>query len=424
MKSKTYIYLLAFTTFTLLVAACGPARDGSAETGPVELAAYEPNAELTASDGGETDADQQGAADTSTSNNASAADNAANDSGAAPLAGDRAANIVRGEYNGEVVAKEQVAVVAEVNGQALAVTVDVGDRVTEGQLLVRVDSTLAEAQSAQTLAGLEGARAQLDQLVRAAEPEDLAAAQAAINAANAAYNRAVRGADAEDLTIAQTQLRQAEAAVRVAQSAYNEVRWNPKIGMMPQSLQLQQATLQLEAVQAQYQKVLNGAGDDAVAGAYAQVVQAQAQLARLQEGANSDQIRAVQAQVQQAELALYLSQLQIDKSTIEAPISGTVAQVNISTGGMVGPGSPLVVILSDEVEINIPVEETRLPTLVIGQPALIRSNAYPDRVFEGRVTIIAPQLNAQTRTVQVTIRPTEAAPELLPGMFAAVDLVE
>lgn len=419
MKLKATICLLISTTLILLLAACGPARN-AADDGPVELAAYEPSEDLTASSNSETDAEQQAAADANTD----AADAMAGDDSELALAANSAANIVRGEYNGEVVAQDQVAVMAEVNGQALQVTVDVGQRVTAGQLLVRVDSTLAEAQSAQTLAGLEGARAQLDQLLRAAEPEDLAAAQAAVNAATAAYNRAVQGADAEDLTIAQSQLRQAEAAVQVARSAYNEVRWNPKIGMLPQSLQLQQATLQFEAAQAQYQKVLNGAGDDAVAGAYAQVVSAQAQLARLQEGANSEQVRAVQAQVQQAELGLYLSQLQIDKSTIEAPMNGVVAQVNVSPGSMVAPGSPVMVILSDAVEINIPVEEVRLPSLAIGQRALIRSNAYPDRVFEGVVAIIAPQLNAQTRTVQVTIRPTEAAPELLPGMFAAVDLVE
>lgn len=424
MNLKAHISLLASATLILLITACGPASD-TADTGPVELAAYEPNADLTGSASNEAEADQQAAGDTS-SGDARADGSTVADSAAPSLdpAANPATNIVRGEYNGEVLAQDQVAVMAEVNGQALEVTVDVGQRVTEGQLLVRLDSTLLEAQSAQTLAGLEGARAQLDQLLRAADPEDVAAAQAAVNAATAAYNRSVQGADAEDLTIAQTQLRQAEAAVQVARSAYNEVRWNPAIGMLPQSLQLQQTTLQLEAAQAQYQKVLNGAGDDAVAGAYAQVASAQAQLDRLQDGANAEQIRAVQAQVQQAELGLYLSQLQIDKSTIESPMNGIVAQVNVSQGGMVAPGSPVVVLLSDAVEVNIPVAEVRLPDIEIGQPARIRANAYPDRVFEGAVAIIAPQLNPQTRTVQVTIRPTEATPELLPGMFAAVDLVE
>lgn len=417
-KTSAFLLCALLALFLPTLSACGSRTQD--DQGQVELAPYV-------------------ASDNSTENNNAESDSLSTqteaDSVSADAQGGQLANApsnenltslraVRGEYNGEVVAEKTVAVMAEVNGQVLNVTVNVGDRIVQGALLVKIDSTMLEAQTAQTLAVLDAAQSQLDQLLRNVDPADLAAAQAALNAANAAYNKTVTGADSEDLTIAQAQLRQAEAAVRVAQSAYNEVSWNPKIGMMPQSLQLQQATLQFEAAQAQYQKIANGAGSEAIAGAYAQVAQAQAQISRLQEGANPEQIRGVQAQVKQAEIALYMSQLQIDKSTIEAPMSGVVAQVNVTAGGMVGPGSPLIVLVSDTVEVNISVEELRLPNLAVGQGALISANAYPDRVFEGQIVRIAPLLNPQTRTVQVTIRPTEPAVELLPGMFTAVDLIE
>lgn len=410
-KISTFLLCALVALSVLALSACG-SRFGNAQ-GDQEQVALAPYV----------------APDNSTENNSLGTQTEADSADAqdAQLAGDENApllRVVRGEYNGEVVAEKTVSAMAEVSGQVLNVTVNVGDRIVQGALLVKIDSTMLEAQTAQTLAVLDAAQSQLDQLLRNVDPADLAAAQAALNAANAAYNKTVTGADSEDLTIAQAQLRQAEAAVQVAQSAYNEVSWNPKIGMMPQSLQLQQATLQFEAAQAQYQKIANGAGSEAIAGAYAQVAQAQAQIARLQEGANPEQIRGVQAQVKQAEVALYMSQLQIDKSTIEAPMSGIVAQVNVTAGGMVGPGSPLIVLVSDAVEVNISVEELRLPNLAVGQGALISANAYPDRVFEGQIVRIAPLLNPQTRTVQVTIRPTEPAPELLPGMFTAVDLIE
>lgn len=331
---------------------------------------------------------------------------------------------VRGDYNGEVVAQSTVAVVGEVSGMALDVTVDVGDRIEKGDLLVRIDSAMLKAQRAQSLAVLQGAQAQLEQLLLDVDPEDMAAADAAVNAAAAAYNDAISGADVEDLAIAESQMRQVEAAVRRAQSAYNDVKWNPKISMLPQSLELEQTTLQLEAARAQYQKVLNGADDNVIAGAYAQLVQARTQLTNLEQGVKPEQIRAMEAQVRQGEIALYMAQLQLEKTTVEAPMSGAVAQVNITEGGMVNLGTPLVVIVSTDVEITIPVEELRLPDLSIGQSAFIRVNAYPDRVFEGEIVTIAPQLDPQTRTVQVSIHPTEAADELVPGMFAAVDLAE
>ena len=427
-QTKANYLIIAILLMALpALSSCSTTFGGSdAEEAPVELAAYDPNIADAAGDQDTSEAATLPETNVENQDDASASTTAAESEG-------RAANdsttavapiLVRGEYNGEVVAESSLAVVGEVGGMALEVTVEVGDRVDMGDLLVSIDSTMLEAQRAQALAQLEGAQAQLEQIQRSADPEDLEAADAAVNAAAAAYQDARAGADVEDLTIAESQRRQSEAAVRRAQSAYNEVRWRTDIGALPQSLALEQATLQLEAAKAQFQKILNGAGDNIIAGAYAQLVGARTQRTNLEEGAKPEQIRAVESQVKQAEVALYMAQLQLDKATVEAPMSGIVLQVNMTEGGMVGPGTPLIVIMSDDVEVTIPVEEARLSELSIGQDAFIRTNAYPDSVFEGEVVKIAPQLNPQTRTVQVTIRPTEATDKLMPGMFAAVDLVE
>jgi multidrug efflux pump subunit AcrA (membrane-fusion protein) len=61
----------------------------------------------------------------------------------------------------------------------------------------------------------------------------------------------------------------------------------------------------------------------------------------------------------------------------------------------------------------------------IGQPVVIRVDAYPDRSFDGEVSEIAPTFDYATRTVEVSVRPTgDAATDLKPGMFATVELVE
>lgn len=326
-------------------------------------------------------------------------------------------------YNGEIAAASQVVIVAETAGMVLSLNLEVGDRVTEGEQIAQLDTTLLEAQKAQALAGLDAAQAQLDLLQVAADPDDVAAAEAAVAAAAASYQRALAGATAEDQRLALAQLKQAEAAVTVAQAGYNQVKGNPAIGALPQSLQLQQATIGLEAAQAQYDKVLKGTTDDVIAGAYAQLAQARAALRRLEEGAKTEQVRATEAQVRQAEMAVYLAQLQISKASVEAPVDGIVSRVNSVQGAMASPGTPLVTLLSQDVEITIDVEEARLAQLAVGQPATIRVDAYPDRSFGGEVAIIAPELNAATRTVQVTIRPTEEASVLAPGMFATVELI-
>ena len=340
---------------------------------------------------------------------------------AAPAQPQRAA-AGRSSYTAEIIPQDQVPVVAEVAGQVLEFSIEVGDRVEAGDVLVRIDSSTLEAQRAQAMAGLDAAKAQLDLLQDEPEDEDIEAARAAVTAADEAYQRALAGPTAEELRMAEAQLRQAEAAVKQAQAAYDQVSWNPLIAALPESMQLEAATLALEAAQAQYDKLVLGATADVIAGAYAQLASARAQLKRLEEGAKPAQVQAAQAQVRQAETALYLAQLQLDKALVRAPISGVVASVNTAAGAMIAPGTPLAVLISPEVEVIISVEETRLAALSAGQPAVIHVDAYPDRAYDGEIAIIAPTLDPATRTVQVTIRPTGDAADLAPGMFATVAL--
>lgn len=329
---------------------------------------------------------------------------------------------VLGRYTAEIVPVDQVPIVPEVAGRVLQLDLEVGDRVAKDDLILSVESSTYEAQRAQSLAALQATQAQLDLLLEGADEKDIEAARAAVTAADEAYKRALDGPTAEDLTMAEAQLRQAEAAVERAQAAYDQVSWNPLIAALPESLQLQSATLALESAKAQYEKIVQGATEDVIAGAYAQLAGARAQLEALEEGAKPAQIQAAQAQVNQAETGLYLAQLQLDKTQVRAPIDGTVASVSTAVGAMVAPGNPVAVLLSPDVEIAVAVEETMLPELRAGQPATIRVDAYPGREFSGEVAIIAPTLDSATRTVQVTIRPSEDAGVLLPGMFATVEL--
>jgi multidrug resistance efflux pump len=328
-------------------------------------------------------------------------------------------------YNGEIIAETVIPAVAQVGGQIEEVRVKVGAPVRKGDVVVRLDSAVMEAQRAQAQAALELTQAQLELAKTQPKKSDLDAAQAAVNAARAGYNRALQGATEEEKRMALAQLRQVEAAVKVYQGQYDRIAGNPFAAMMAESLQLQQATLTLEAAQAQYDKVLKGATADVIAGAYAQLTGAESQLARLQRGAEPAQIKAAEAGVKQTEVAVYLAQLQLNKATIEAPADGFVYKLDAVQGGMAGPGTVLLVIFSNDVKILIPIEESRSQDVRVGQAAVIRVDAYGDRTFDGQISAIAPTFDHATRTVQVTVKPTgDGAAELKPGMFATVQLME
>lgn len=394
-----------------------PSASGDATTNAQDSGTASASAESSDQSGQSNEEDSEGTSTAATSGDSQSNSQETDTRQSIPL-------LAQNSYNGEIEPDETVTVMAEVSGKVLEVLVEEGDSVVAGQPLVRVDGSVLEAQQAQAVAGLKAAQAQLDLLLVEADAETVQAAEAAVNAASVAYREALNGASAEDITIAEAQVRQAQAAVDVAQAAYNQVKGNPRIAMMPQSQQLQQATFGLEAAQAQFQKVLNGAPDDAIAGAYANLVQAQTQLTNLKEGAKPEQIRAVEAQIEQAEAGLYLSSIQVSKTTVAAPIDGVVMSKNVATGSMASPGAPVAVIMSNDVNVTIPVEESRMAQLAIGHPATIRVNAYPGQVFEGEIIRIAPQLDPATRTVRVTIRPTDNDQNrLVPGMFATVDLL-
>lgn len=396
----------ALPTYAPPAASGARTDDASAATAAgADTAAVAPSADPTGSDtAGDGPADPAAAGET------------AAPAAAAPAAGRSAV------YPAEIAAEEQVAVMAQVSGQVLEVTVDVGDHVQAGDVLVRLDSAALEAQRAQALASLEAANSQLAVLKDPAKEGDIAAAQAAIAAASAAYNRAANGPTDEEQRLALAQLKSAQAAITVAQAAYNQVKGNPNIGMLPQSLQLQQATLAGEAAQAQYDKLMKGATEDQVAGASAQLANARAALQRLLDGAKPAQIEAAEAQVHAAENALYLATLQVDKATITAPMDGVVSKVQTAQGAMAGPTASLLTLLSNHVRVNVQVEETRLPTLAPGQQARIHVDAWPDHTFTGVIAYIAPELDAATRTVQVAITPDDAEGLLRPGMSATAEL--
>jgi multidrug resistance efflux pump len=350
---------------------------------------------------------------------------ASGDSSVAGSATNRRLSTSSMTYNGEIMAEAVVPVVAQAAGQIQEVKVAVGDSVHKGDLVARIDSTVAEAQRGQAMAALELTQSQLELAKTQPKKSDLDAAQAAVSAARAGYNRALQGPTEEDKRMALAQLRQAEAAVKLYQSQYDRIAGNPFAGMMAESLQLQQATLMLEGAQAGYDKMLKGATADQIAGAYAQLTGAEAQLARLKRGAEPAQIKAAEAGVKQAEAAVYLAQLQLDKTNVEAPADGFIYKLDAVEGGMAGPGTALAVIFSDDVKIVIPVEESRFQDVHVGQPVVIRVDAYPDRTFDGAIAEIAPTFDHATRTVQVTVKATgEGAADLKPGMFATVQLME
>jgi cobalt-zinc-cadmium efflux system membrane fusion protein len=91
---------------------------------------------------------------------------------------------------------------------------------------------------------------------------------------------------------------------------------------------------------------------------------------------------------------------------IRAPISGVITDQQVTNAaGVAGLGSPNPFTISDlsNVWILCDVYENDLANVHIGETADIRLNAFPDRIFTGRISNVGPVLDPTLRTAKVRI---------------------
>ncbi|MGH7229792.1 MAG: efflux RND transporter periplasmic adaptor subunit [Nitrospiraceae bacterium] len=102
----------------------------------------------------------------------------------------------------------------------------------------------------------------------------------------------------------------------------------------------------------------------------------------------------------EANHTVYLTRLA--KTKIHAPFAGTVGIRRVSPGEYVQPGRDIVN-LEDlaMLKIDFKVPETFLNRLSVGQQVEIATDAYPDRVFTGKVYAIDPRVDSVSRAIRV-----------------------
>ncbi|MFO0775524.1 MAG: efflux RND transporter periplasmic adaptor subunit [Nitrospiraceae bacterium] len=125
--------------------------------------------------------------------------------------------------------------------------------------------------------------------------------------------------------------------------------------------------------------------------------------------------------VSEATHALYATRLA--KTRIRAPFAGVTGIRRVSPGEFVAIGRDLVNLEDlDRLKIDFKVPETALHHLARGQPIELTTDASPGHVFHGTVYAIDPQVDLNTRSVQLRALIPNAQQRLRPGMFAQVVL--
>ena len=247
--------------------------------------------------------------------------------------------------------------------------VEQGDQVTEGQLIAQMESRDIEAQRRQREAAVAEAEAQLADVRRGTDPEELAQAEAAVQSAEAQVRDSEARLDLAEAQMARNQQLQAQGAISV-----------DELDNFSQAVRSARATLESAQFQAR---------------------ETRERLEDLRNEPRPEQLAQAEARLAQAQAQLEAVEVQLADTQIRAPFAGIVTQKFANEGAFVTPTtsasdassatSTAIVAIASDLEILAEVPEADIAQIYPGQRVEIEADAFPDEVFQGQVRLIAPE---------------------------------
>ncbi len=305
---------------------------------------------------------------------------------------------------------------ARVGGPVIAVHVDENEYHEGGTVLVQIDPRDYEVALERAQADLMEAQAALDAsqtsvpITSTRATSELTGSEAGVRQAQASLAAAQRQLSMQEsqLSSARAQLQQAEANYEKASRDLERMKMLiAKEEISQQQFDAAQSSAQaLQAVVASARAAVSGAeagvriSESQVQVAEAKVGQAQAAESAAKTGpqrvsVSRSEARSAEARVKRAQAAVDQARLNLEYTTIKAPVGGIISKRNVEVGQVVQPGQPLMAIVPlEDIWVTANFKETELKDLRVGQPATISVDAY-DRDYRGHVESFSAATGAQ-----------------------------
>jgi len=282
---------------------------------------------------------------------------------------------------GYIVAHHTINVNSKVTGRLAWIGVEKGDKVKEGQVIVRLEDQEFRAAYLQAKGAVENAQAYSDELRHGSRPEEIQQAQHNVEEARA--------------TVANDKL------------TLDRIKELARGGVVSRQ-QLDDATAKFEADQ-QRANSLGKAFE----------------LAKI--GPRPEERARAQGALNQAQGQLDYAKAQLDATVIRAPVTGTILDRTAEKGELItaqfasaAAGGPQgsVVSLADlnDLQVELDIAQADFARLSPAQKAVVTTDAYPDKQYNGQIAQISPEANRQKATVQVKVQ------VLNPDKYADVQL--
>jgi HlyD family secretion protein len=288
---------------------------------------------------------------------------------------------------GYVVAHHEIQVASKVSGKVAWIGVDEGNAVKKGEVLVRLEDTEYRAQVEQAQGNLANLEAKLLELEHGSRPQEIIQAQANLLQVQA------------DLTNSSLSFERTNALYRdgiISRQDFDTAQYNYK------NLQAK-----VNSLKEAYDLV--------------------------EKGPRQEEIDAMKGQVEQALGLLAYDDDEESNTVIRSPIDGRVLERAVEQGeyvtnGFVGDkgAKGYVVTLADldDLQVELDISQNDFSKIHMGSNALITTDAYPDRKYDGELVEISPIANRQKATVQVKVQILHPDNRLRPDMNATVAFVD
>ncbi|MEI6705829.1 MAG: efflux RND transporter periplasmic adaptor subunit [Methylococcales bacterium] len=114
----------------------------------------------------------------------------------------------------------------------------------------------------------------------------------------------------------------------------------------------------------------------------------------------------------------------VNKKLIRAPFSGHLGIRTVNLGQYLNAGTSIVTLQAlNTLYVDFFLPQQSLAKIAIGQTVEVHIDAYPSQKFMGKVVVINPKVDANTRNVQIRAVLDNAKHQLLSGMYANVEVV-
>jgi membrane fusion protein (multidrug efflux system) len=254
-------------------------------------------------------------------------------------------------------------------------------KVRKGDLIAELEDSDYRAQVAHATAAVEEAKAAIENNRRQRDLQDarIARSIAGVDQANAQVAAAQHGEEAvrADVVRTQKERKRQEALLQTDSSTPQKVE---QVVADEQRFAAQLATREADLEQARTLLHSNELAVEAEKRAKAVLESQEVQLV---------------ADLHAKEAALTVAQVNLGYTKIAAPGDGTVGERQVRPGQLVSPGTQVITFVSNVKWVQANYRETQLTNIKVGDPAQIRIDEYPGKIFQAKVIEIAPASGSQ-----------------------------